>query len=165
VSKRYDRNVAIHPNGRYLYEVERSYAYVVQYRLLNGGKVKPLRPFVVDAHSHPTAISFHPNGRFAYVSCSHGAICQYRLGRSGRLVLLSPHAVYGNNDPSPLRFDRTGELACVVTDDYGAVDADGRFTRSRVYVYRVRRNGTLSAVKNERIPRIDVGASVVKVSL
>ena len=141
-----DRSIAVSLNGRFVYSVQDSY-YARQYRIGRRSKIagkerrlRPLEPFKTPAHSHPMSVSLHPNGRFAYVSCSHGTICQYRISRSGRLVPLSSREVYGRNDPSPLRFDPSGRFACVAT--YA-----GEISGSAVDVYRVSGSGALKLIR------------------
>lgn len=150
----YDRSVALHPNGRFLYASNGHSADVEQYRIRHGRDIVSLHPPTVDAASHPGDISFHPNGRFVYISCSHGAICQYRVGRSGELVPLSPQEVYVSNDPFPLRFDRSGRFACVIAD---GSDNTGRI----VYVYRVNRSGTLTLLRRIHAGDIDISLKEV----
>ena len=141
-----DRSIALSLNGRFVYSVQDSYyarLYRIGRRNKSAGKVRtlrPLEPFKTPAHSHPSSISLHPNGRFAYVSCSHGAICQYRISRSGRLVPLSSREVYGRNDPSSLRFDPSGRFACVAT--YA-----GEISGSAVDVYRVSGSSALKLIR------------------
>jgi hypothetical protein len=129
---------------------------VEQYRLEKGGRLHPLTPFKVGAHSHPMSISFHPNGRFAYVACSHGAICQYRLSHSGQFVPLLDSEVYVSSDPSPLRFDASGHFACVVSDgpdDIGQIAS----------VYHVAKNGTLTRVRKLSCRNIEMDAPEITI--
>ncbi len=86
-----DRSIVVSPDGRFVYSADDMF-YVRQYRIGRGSKssgkerrLRPLEPFKSAAHSHPMSVSLHPNGRFAYVSCSHGAICQYRISRVSAL--------------------------------------------------------------------------------
>lgn len=150
------RSVVVHPNERFLYASNGSTSDVEQYRILHGKAVNRLKPFTAEAASHPGGISFHPNGRFMYVSCSHGVICQYRVGRSGRLIPLSPAGVSVSDNPFPLLFDRTGRFACVIADRADEEEA-GRL----VYVYRVHRNGTLAQLRKIRAGNIDVGITEI----
>ena len=142
-------------NGEFVYSCVDTF-YVKQYRIGQGGRLYPLTPFKVAAHSHPGDISLHPNGRFAYVSCSHGAICQYRISRAGQFAPLAPMQVYVSNDPSPLRFDASGRFACIV--------ADGPNDTSRIIsVFHVQVDGTLRLVRAIPSAYIDVGVSSITV--
>ncbi|MGC4045957.1 MAG: hypothetical protein QM758_19365 [Armatimonas sp.] len=130
------------PSGHYAYSLESLYYYLHQWRIGADGILRPLTPHQVDAHSHPDSLRFHPSGRFAYVSCSHGAICQYQV-RSGALVPLKPREVYASTSPSPLWFDRVGNYACAVTSGEG----NGCPSTDRVHLYRVRTTGHLELVQ------------------
>lgn len=154
----YSRDTVASPDGRVVYSCAGDTFYVAQYRVGQGGVVYPLKPFKIAAHSHPGDISLHPNGRFAYVSCSHGAICQYRINRNGSLAPLVPPEVYGSNDPSPLRFDSSGKFACVVAD--GPDDMTWK-----AYVYRVREDGVLMLVRALHFPYVDVRANRITIRL
>ena len=156
VTEDYTRSTALHPNGKFVYSCAGEMVDVEQYRVGQSGRLYPLMPFKVAAHSHPGDISLHPNGRFAYVSCSHGAICQYRIRRSGQFVPLVPAEVYGSNDPSPLRFDSSGHFACIVAD---GPDDIGKI----VSVYRIQADGTLKLVRAIHSPCMDVGINRITV--
>ncbi len=139
-----------------MYSCRDDFFYVEQYRIGQGRRLYPLTPFKVAAHSHPGNISLHPNGRFAYVSCTHGAICQYRMRRTGQLVPLTPTQVYVSSDPSPLLFDASRRFACVVSD---GPDNRGHI----VSVFRVQADGTLKLVRAIPSAYIDDGVSTITV--
>lgn len=155
VTDKYERAGAATANGKFAYISAGSFAYISQYRVGNGGVVQPLKPATLDAHSHPTAINFHPTGSFLYVTCSHGAICQYRLNPNGVLTPLKPLEVYGEHDPSPLRFDRTGRYALVVTEGIGG--------RQQADVYRVLGNGTLKLDRRLAAENLPINAKSIDV--
>lgn len=142
------------PSGHYAYALESLHVYLRQWRIDRDGTLHPLSPHQVDAHSHPDSLRFHPSGRFAYVSCSHGAICQYQI-RAGALVPLKPTEVYANVSPSPVWFDKTGNYACVVT---AAVEG-GFPSTDRVHIYRVHKTGQLEFVR-----KIEVQGANSKIS-
>src|SRR5262245_14624982 len=65
-------------NGKFVYSSAGGAATIAHYRVGNGGVLQPFNPPRLSALSHPTSVSFHPNGNTLYVTCSNGAICQYR---------------------------------------------------------------------------------------
>jgi hypothetical protein len=134
-----DWEVETDPSRRYAYLLVATHAYLEQWHIGHNGILRNLMPAKVDAHSHPSHLRFHPNRRFAYVSCSHGAICQYQV-RSGALIPLSPAEVYSNVNPSAVFFNSTGTLACVLTP---AVDL-GSPSKDRIHIFHVDKNGHLN---------------------
>lgn len=127
------------PTGHFAYSLDGFRARLHQWRLGRNAALQKLSPHQVEAHSHPSFLRFHPSGRFAYVSCSHGALCQYRV-QAGALVPLKPLAVYVTTDPSPLWFDATGRFACVLT--YGEPDQSP--PNDQVTLFTVEKNGQLT---------------------
>jgi hypothetical protein len=125
-------------HGHFLY-VPEDYG-VRLYRVTPNGVPHPLRIPLVGAYAHPTAVVFHPNGRFAYVLCSHGAICQYRVEHNGRLAPLAPDSISvdenGQRDPSHLRFIGANQAEVTVSTPSGArqislvVDQGGTLVRT-----------------------------------
>lgn len=112
--------IALAPSGQFLYALEGDYFDVDQFRVGKNGALIRLHPFLAHADAHPTEIVFHPNGRCAYVLCSHGAICQYHIERNGRLIPLhhGPLFVSENGQRNPFHLRFTGsDYATVTVDD------------------------------------------------
>lgn len=145
-----DAEYVIDPHGRYAYHLVADFSYLYQWRIAADGILHPLHPHQVPAHSHPNTLQFHPNGRFAYVTCSHGAVCQYRVS-SGALIPLTPLAVYMDTDPSPVWFDRTGHYACVLTLGL----ANGYPPNDRLSVFRISNTGHLELVHKIEVRKTD----------
>lgn len=130
------------PSRRYAYELDASFYWFYQWRIGADGLLHPLSPHKVSAHSHPNSLQFHPDGHFAYVTCSHGAICQYRV-HSGVLVPLQPSEVYANNNPFHLAFDKTGNYTCMLTPGREGENPPNSWVR----VYRIAKSGHLQLAR------------------
>lgn len=149
-----DWEVETDPTGHFAYSLDGSRAQLYQWRLGRDAALKKLSPHQVEAHSHPSFLRFHPSGRFAYISCSHGALCQYRV-QAGALVPLKPLATYVATNPSPLWFDAPGRFACVLT--YG--DPEQSPPNDQVTIFKVEKNGQLTKLRKIDVCRADSSLS------
>ena len=109
---------------------------ISEFSILPDGRLRPLVPATVACSAAPSAISFHPNGKFVYVSSMLGArIMSYRMEADGVLVK-SGGSTHSVGCPGPVVFSAAGDFA-LCGDRHSPL----------VYQFRVGPDGVLSPNK------------------
>lgn len=86
-------DLAITPNGKYLYESSES-GTIYEYSVGTGGELSALTPASVSTGQNAYSVIISPNGQNAYSSsCSGNYVYQYTVGSDGQLAPLSPATV------------------------------------------------------------------------
>lgn len=142
----------VDPTGRFLYGLGDANFGIEgnrfgQFRIGADGTLTPLNPPTVEGRHGP--LTFHPNGKFAYLSQGHGYIIQFRVARGGQLVFEHDSGDVGDRGtgryPSAIRFDRSNRYAYVTyVDDVSATEPNGTVSNR---VYSVGRDGHLKTVQ------------------
>ncbi|HET6386618.1 MAG TPA: beta-propeller fold lactonase family protein [Armatimonadota bacterium] len=97
------------PLGKAVYVLNGGGSSISQYRIAGDGALSPLQPPGVPSVQAPSEMVFSPNGRYAYVTGSHGGIAQYRQGARGELIPLAhPIVPNGGGDFSNVVADPSG---------------------------------------------------------
>jgi 6-phosphogluconolactonase len=121
--------LTVHPSGCYLYVVRNVAAYalslaygatptnIMQYAINADGTLRPLSPpsVKVPGGLSTAALTFSPNGLYAYLPAIGGAIQQFTVGTDGKLTPMQPPTAMVPENPTGLTVAPSGNVAYVIS--------------------------------------------------